>query len=51
MHGPIPLSELAQVALEGANNETVDVVIVPETTGLIGGPVVFGVPAMQRSKQ
>ena len=33
---PIPLSELAQVALEGASSETVGVVMVAETTGLVG---------------
>jgi anti-anti-sigma factor len=33
---PIPLSELAQVALEGVNSETVGVVMVAETTGLVG---------------
>ena len=33
---PIPLSELAQVALEGGNSETVGVVMVAETTGLVG---------------
>jgi hypothetical protein len=33
---PIPLSELAQVALEGVNTETVGVVMVAETTGLVG---------------
>lgn len=33
---PIPLSELARVALEGASSETVGVVMVAETTGLVG---------------
>jgi anti-anti-sigma factor len=33
---PIPLSELAQVALEGMSTETVGVVMVAETTGLVG---------------
>ena len=33
---PIPLSELAQVALEGVSTETVGVVMVAETTGLVG---------------
>ena len=33
---PIPLSELAQVALEGVSSETVGVVMVAETTGLVG---------------
>ncbi len=33
---PIPLSELAQVALEGVGSETVGVVMVAETTGLVG---------------
>jgi anti-anti-sigma factor len=33
---PIPLSELARVALEGVNSETVGVVMVAETTGLVG---------------
>ena len=33
---PVPLSELAQVALEGVNSETVGVVMVAETTGLVG---------------
>jgi anti-anti-sigma factor len=32
----IPLSELAQVALEGSSGETVGVVMVAETTGLVG---------------
>lgn len=33
---PIPLSELAQVALEGVSTETAGVVMVAETTGLVG---------------
>ena len=33
---PSPLSELARVALEGASSETVGVVMVAETTGLVG---------------
>ena len=33
---PIPLSELAQVALEGMSSETVGMVMVAETTGLVG---------------
>lgn len=33
---PIPLSELAQVALEGVSSETAGVVMVAETTGLVG---------------
>jgi hypothetical protein len=33
---PIPLSELAQVALDGVSTETVGVVMVAETTGLVG---------------
>jgi anti-anti-sigma factor len=33
---PIRLSELARVALEGVNSETVGVVMVAETTGLVG---------------
>jgi anti-anti-sigma factor len=33
---PIPLSELARVALEGVSSETVGVVMVAETTGLVG---------------
>jgi anti-anti-sigma factor len=33
---PIALSELAQVALEGVGSETVGVVMVAETTGLVG---------------
>ena len=33
---PIPLSELARVALEGVSTETVGVVMVAETTGLVG---------------
>jgi len=33
---PIPLSELAQVALEGVSSETVGMVMVAETTGLVG---------------
>ena len=33
---PVPLSELAQVALEGVSSETVGVVMVAETTGLVG---------------
>jgi anti-anti-sigma factor len=33
---PIPLSELARVALEGVSSETAGVVMVAETTGLVG---------------
>jgi hypothetical protein len=33
---PIPLSELAHVALEGVSSQTVGVVMVAETTGLVG---------------
>ncbi|HEU5040028.1 MAG TPA: STAS domain-containing protein [Gemmatimonadales bacterium] len=33
---PIPLSELAQVALDGVSSETAGVVMVAETTGLVG---------------
>ena len=33
---PIPLSELARVALEGVSSDTVGVVMVAETTGLVG---------------
>ncbi|MGN6393834.1 MAG: STAS domain-containing protein [Gemmatimonadales bacterium] len=33
---PIPLSELAQVALEGVRSDSVGVVMVAETTGLVG---------------
>jgi anti-anti-sigma factor len=33
---PIPLSELAQVALQGMGGETAGVVMVAETTGLVG---------------
>lgn len=33
---PIPLSELAQVALQGVSGETAGVVMVAETTGLVG---------------
>ncbi len=33
---PIPLSELAQVSLQGVSSETVGVVMVAETTGLVG---------------
>ena len=33
---PIPLSELAQVALEGVSSQTAGVVMVAETTGLVG---------------
>jgi hypothetical protein len=33
---PIPLSELAHVALEGVGSETAGVVMVAETTGLVG---------------
>jgi anti-anti-sigma factor len=33
---PIPLSELAQVALEGVSGQTAGVVMVAETTGLVG---------------
>jgi anti-anti-sigma factor len=34
--GPIPLSELAQLALEETSSETVGLVMVAETTGLVG---------------
>ncbi len=33
---PLPLSELAQVALEGVSSDTAGVVMVAETTGLVG---------------
>ena len=35
-HEPIPLSELAHLALDGASSDTAGVVMVAETTGLVG---------------